>query len=92
MSDDCFSIQIEKCLVIRFCAIILFCTKIQINYTILILHNLKDVNIWVRRICFLAGVCADDITQISAGQYDKCNQSFDYGVVCSAEQPQNISW
>ncbi|XP_051767347.1 adhesion G-protein coupled receptor G2 [Ctenopharyngodon idella] len=37
------------------------------------------------------GVCADDITQISAGQYDKCNQSFDHGVICSAEQPQNIT-
>ncbi|XP_048037524.1 adhesion G-protein coupled receptor G2 isoform X2 [Megalobrama amblycephala] len=36
------------------------------------------------------GVCADNITQISAGQYDKCNQSFNYDV-CSAEQPQNIT-
>ncbi|KAK9968464.1 hypothetical protein ABG768_002789 [Culter alburnus] len=37
------------------------------------------------------GVCADNITQISAGQYDKCNQSFNYDDVCSAEQPQNIT-
>lgn len=82
----------EKCLVIRFCAVILFCIKIQINCTILILHNLKDMNVRVRQICFWAGVCADNITQISAGQYDKCNQSFNYDDVCSAEQPQNITW
>ncbi|XP_056323120.1 adhesion G-protein coupled receptor G2 isoform X2 [Danio aesculapii] len=51
--------------------------------------NSADIKISVEGQIERVGVCADDLTQILAGQYDKCVQTLNIDV-CTA-QPQNIS-
>ncbi|XP_009303796.1 uncharacterized protein isoform X2 [Danio rerio] len=51
--------------------------------------NSADIEISVEGQIERVGVCADDLTQIFAGQYDKCDQTLNIDV-CST-QPQNIS-
>ncbi|XP_016394685.1 cell wall protein DAN4-like [Sinocyclocheilus rhinocerous] len=54
-----------------------------------VMINSESANVSVVGQIERVGVCAGDITQILAGQYDKCNQTVKVDV-CSAK-PQNIS-